>query len=111
MCSSVWAGSLNWTAYSITQTAPYLESSCYDSVAGYLSTCSNTNWNYANATAVATGTTTSLNYNWSSGNISIGGTNIGNEQRMLVMTGHNKDLPIGTLMVHFQVWVVNGILL
>ena len=74
MCSSVWAGSLNWTAYSITQTAPYLESSCYDSVAGYLSTCSNTNWNYANATAVATGTTTSLNYNWGSGNISIGGT-------------------------------------
>ena len=86
--STVWAGSLNWTAYSITHHAPYLESSCYDSVAGYLSTCSNTNWSYANATAVATGTTTSLNYNWNSGNISIGGTNIGSQQRMLVITGY-----------------------
>ena len=37
------AGSLNWTAYSITHYAPYVESSCYNNYS-YLSTCNNTNW-------------------------------------------------------------------
>jgi len=81
------AGSLYWTAYSITQHAPNVESSCFNN-GSYLSTCNNTGWAYVNNTPVATGTTTSLNYNWNNGNITIGGTSIGNEQRMLVITGY-----------------------
>ena len=82
------AGTLNWTAYSISHYAPYVESSCYNNYA-YLSTCNNTNWAYVNSTAVASGTLTSLNHNWNSGQISPdGSTNIGGNQRMLVITGY-----------------------
>ena len=80
-------GTLNWTAYSTTHYAPYVESSCYNNYS-YLSTCNNTNWAYVNSTPVATGTTNSLNYNWNSGSITIGGTNIGSNSRMLVITGY-----------------------
>jgi len=80
------AGSLNWTAYSITHYAPYVESSCYNNYS-YLSTCNNTNWAYVNSTPVASGTLDSLNYNWNSGSITPGGTNIGSNSRMLVITG------------------------
>ena len=86
-CNISFAGSLYWTAYSITQHAPNVESSCFNN-GSYLSTCNNTSWAYVNNTPVATGTTTSLNYNWNSGNITIGGTSIGSEQRMLVITGY-----------------------
>jgi hypothetical protein len=86
-CNISFAGSLYWTAYSITQHAPNVESSCFNN-GSYLSTCNNTNWAYVNNTPVATGTTTSLNYNWNNSSITIGGTNIGNEQRMLVITGY-----------------------
>ena len=86
-CNMSFAGSLNWTAYSITSHAPYVESSCFNN-GSYLSTCNNTNWAYVNSTPVATGTTSNLNHNWNSGNITIGGTNIGSQQRMLVITGY-----------------------
>ena len=86
-CNISFAGSLYWTAYSITSHAPYVESSCFNN-SSYLSTCNNTNWAYVNSTPVATGTTSNLNHNWNSGNITIGGTNIGSEQRMLVITGY-----------------------
>ena len=86
--STVFAGSLNWTAYSISHHAPYVESSCYNNYS-YLSTCNNTNWAYVNSTPVASGTTSSLNYNWNSGSIlPDGSTNIGSQQRMLVITGY-----------------------
>ena len=81
------AGSLYWTAYSMTHHAPYAESSCFNN-GSYLSTCNNTSWAYVNSVPLSTGTTTSLNYNWNSGNITIGGTNIGSEKRMLVITGY-----------------------
>ena len=80
-------GTLNWTAYSTSHYAPYVESSCYNNYS-YLSTCNNTNWAYVNSTPIATGTTNSLNYNWNSGSITIGGTNIGSTSRMLVITGY-----------------------
>ena len=80
-------GTLNWTAYSTSHYAPYVESSCYNN-SSYLSTCNNTNWAYVNSTPIATGTTNSLNYNWNSGSITIGGTNIGSTSRMLVITGY-----------------------
>jgi len=86
-CNISFAGSLYWTAYSITSHAPYVESSCFNN-SSYLSTCNNTNWAYVNSTPVATGTTSNLNHNWDNGNITIGGTNIGSEQRMLVITGY-----------------------
>jgi len=81
------AGSLYWTAYSMTHHAPYAESSCFNN-GSYLSTCNNTSWAYVNSVPLSTGTTTSLNYNWNNGNITIGGTNIGSEKRMLVITGY-----------------------
>ena len=82
--NKVKAGSLYWTAYSITQHAPNVESSCFNN-GSYLSTCNNTSWAYVNSVPLSTGTTTSLNYNWNNGNITIGGTNIGSEKRMLVI--------------------------
>jgi len=85
--NKVKAGSLYWTAYSITQHAPNVESSCFNN-GSYLSTCNNTSWAYVNSVPLSTGTTTSLNYNWNNGNITIGGTNIGSEKRMLVITGY-----------------------
>lgn len=88
VCHQLSAGSLNWSAYSITSHAPYLESSCFDA-GSYLSTCNNTNWAYANATPVATGTMTSLNHNWNTSNITPdGSTSVGSNQRMLVITGY-----------------------
>ena len=81
------AGSLYWTAYSMTHHAPYAESSCFNN-GSYLSTCNNTSWAYVNSTPVATGTTSNLNHNWNNGSITIGGTNIGSDQRMLVITGY-----------------------
>ena len=87
LVSKVKAGSLYWTAYSMTHHAPYAESSCFNN-GSYLSTCNNTSWAYVNSVPLSTGTTTSLNYNWNNGNITIGGTNIGSEKRMLVITGY-----------------------
>ena len=88
VCHQVSAGSLNWSAYSITSYAPYVESSCFNNNS-YLSTCNNTNWAYVNSTPVATGTMTSLNHNWNSGNITPdGSTSVGSQQRMLVITGY-----------------------
>ena len=84
LVNKVKAGSLYWTAYSITSHAPYVESSCFNN-SSYLSTCNNTSWAYVNSTPVATGTTSNLNHNWNNGSITIGGTNIGSDQRMLVM--------------------------
>ena len=82
------AGSLNWTAYSTSHYAPYVESSCYNNYS-YLSTCNNTNWAYVNSTPIASGTMTSINHNWNSGSIiPDGSTNIGSQQRMLVITGY-----------------------
>ena len=69
-CNISFAGSLYWTAYSITQHAPNVESSCFNN-GSYLSTCNNTNWAYVNNTPVATGTTTSLNYNWNNSSITM----------------------------------------
>ena len=86
LCSSAYAGSLNYEVFAISHYAPYVESPCFNNYT-YLSTCNNSSPSYVGLSQ-GTGTTDSLNYNWNSGNIVLHNNNYGANQRMVVITGY-----------------------